>query len=158
MSYAGVERGPEWVAWAEQETIARLNGWLSTAPEERQLRRAAMAEAAPAGGARPPAEAQSVAAASDVDYETFADLETTDPDLSDHPLRTQVSALSEPPDRHGPEWHEWAEAQTVLRLQQPRRARRQRPQPAPVVPDIQLELTPPRTIRINHENLRAVGI
>ena len=158
MSYAGVERGPEWVAWAEQETIARLNGWFSTAPEERQLRRAARAEAAPAGGARPPAEAQPAAAPSGVDYETFAHLETTDPVLGDHPLHTHVSALSEPPDRHGPEWHEWAEAQTVLRLQQPRRARPQRPKPEPVVPDIQVELTPPRTIRINHENLKAVGI
>ena len=151
MSYAGVQRGPEWVAWAEQETIARLSGQFSTSRAQRELRRAA------AGATPTAADAEPSAQADPVDYDTFAHVEATDLELQEHPLRTHVSALSEPPDRHGSEWHQWAEAQTVLRLEQSRRARRPAPKPA-AVPDIQVAGTRPRIIRINHDNLRAIGI
>lgn len=168
MSYAGVERDPGWVVWAEQETIERLRGQLSDRRAERELRRATGAEPGEAGRPEPSVGVGAAASlqAAPLDLQASGVLSQ----LPDHPDRSQVSALSEPPDRNDPAWHVWAEAQTILRLQQPHEHRadslplRAEPQPEPEpTPGLRIEVRlegdrPTRTVRVHHENLRAVGI
>lgn len=161
MSYAGVECDPGWIEWAERETIARLKDQLSDRRAKRELRRVSQMGTEETGPAASktleeigrPLQTVSPAVSSS---------EETPPSLPDHPLHTHVSAFSEPPDRHGATWHDWAEAQTVLRLQQPRKRRRKpAPQPEPVSDlriEVDLEAPPARTVRVHHENLKAVGI
>ena len=168
MSYAGVGCDPGWVAWAEQETVARLRDQLSDRRVRRELGR--IAQARSDDGPQPSAAARLEApVARSAPVEPRGPEPTPDTAL-DHPLHTHVTAFSEPPAREEAAWHDWAEAQTILRLQQRPTRRRvlpRQPQPQPEpepgsVPDLRIEVTldaaPRRTVRVHHENLKAVGI
>ena len=172
MSYAGVECDPGWFRWAEQETIARLKDQLSDRRAGRELRRVAQPESDLGGvhdlgvrDARPPAAPATVGEAAVASGSRLPrPSEPAQATFPDHPLHTHVTAFSEPPDRHGPAWHDWAEAQTVLRLQQPPKRKRTAspPRREPVADDLRIEVSlataPTRTVRVHHENLKAVGV
>lgn len=65
-----------------------------------------------------------------------------------------ADALEAPPDRDDPNWHEWAERQTVLRLTAQLRERRARKaKPAPPPPLRLVRSAPSPVIRIHRENL-----